>query len=105
MKVHGGEIRLRTITQKPGLLQHLFHALGMNVVVRPIIGNEAWEEFDEKYYDGDESDSDDGMETQEDMREVTRVGKEFAQLTVADQKSEEGDDPTKVSVACSIWTE
>ena len=81
----------------------VFHALGMTVIVRPILGNDAWEEYDEDAYDGDESDPDDWSEKWEERKAVTRVGKEFTSIIVADERSEEGEDPSEVSDSYSVW--
>ena len=83
----------------------VFHVLGMNVIVRPILGNDAWEEYDEDTCGGYESDPDDWSENWEERKAVTRVGKEFTSIVVADEKSEEGDDPSKVIVPYSVRTE
>jgi hypothetical protein len=83
----------------------VFHVLGMNVIVRPILGNDAWEEYDEDTCGGYESDPDDWSEKWEERKAVTRVGKDFTSIVVADEKSEEGDDPSKVIVPYSVRTE
>jgi len=80
----------------------VFHVLGMNVIVRPILGNDAWEEYDEDTCGGYESDPDDWSEKWEERKAVTRVGKEFTSIIVVDEKSEEGDDPSKVPDSYSV---
>jgi hypothetical protein len=82
----------------------VFHALGMNVTVRPILGTEAWDEYDERCW---ENAMDGEWEEQEDWLErngragVTRVGMKFASIDLVDVITE-NEDPSRVCVHLSI---
>jgi hypothetical protein len=83
----------------------VFHALGMNVLVRPILGNDAWEEYSENTYEGGDESDEEWIEKVEERRGVTRAGKEFTSIIVTDERIEEGDDPSKVILSVSILLE
>jgi hypothetical protein len=87
------------------ILFSVFHALGMKVTVRPILGQEGWEEYEELSW---QNASNYGSEDQEEWlqkkgrAEVTRVGTKFASIKVVDEIIESGDDPSKVLVPFSV---
>jgi hypothetical protein len=75
----------------------VFRALGMNVTVRPILGTEAWDEYYENTYEGEDESDEEWMEKLEERSGVTRVGTKFRSIMVASDIIE-GGDPSEVRV-------
>ena len=78
----------------------VFQALGGSVTVRPVLGDEAWEGWNERRQEiwfeehNDDVDFDD-FEDQDEA--ITRVGTKFHQLGNSDVRIEDNDDPSDVS--------
>jgi hypothetical protein len=74
----------------------VFNALGVPVTVRPILGEEAWDEYDEcqeANYEGEED--------YDDIRarkpKITRVGERFQKILMVDHQWKDYEDPGEVS--------
>ena len=78
----------------------VFQALGMKVTVRPILGEEAFDEYkesvEERWYEEREDDFDDYETFLATQPEVSRVGNKFHKMKMADGQLEGGDNPTPV---------
>jgi hypothetical protein len=89
----------------------VFHALGMNVAVRPILGEGGWETYDENAYEnGSDNDSEDPEEwcKSTGRAEVTRAMTRFRSIKIADETIEDCEDPAPVrthliSTSYSVW--
>ena len=78
----------------------VFQALGVSVTVRPVLGDEAWEGWNERRQEiwFEEHDGDVDFDDFEDQDEaITRVGTKFHQLGNSDVRIEDDDDPSDVS--------
>ena len=81
----------------------VFQALGVNITVRPILGNEQFDDYIDGYIenlsvpDGDDADEDfDEDEWREEMeakmRATVRIGDRFHKLVIVDEMTEDGPE-------------
>lgn len=70
-------------------------SLGLKVDIRPVLGDEAWDEYEEARLcdPGEEMDKD----ADSDTMEVTRVGSTFERIKMADMVMKNNEDPTPVN--------
>ena len=73
--------------------------LGMKVDVRPVLGDEAWDEYEEAKLCDPEEEMTENVDTE--TAEVTRVGSTFERIKMADIVMKSDEDPTPVGISAT----